>query len=439
MFYIQDGVMALLLWRGTLPVYVPIVDKSFMFPIHSLSAFLIAVLLVENPRLIPSLSFASIAWFLLATQAYRRSLPDVWSRCKSFPEFVETLIMGESTVPKDSIQVRENYIEAQAFLDRWQKRITDAEDAALKSYEEQVRQQEEYEREMEELGDTADIDIATQMGGGVSIDPFKGILFPVQQNLAMICRYVRHVKYVISWQECYIAFWITAGCLLLSFICFFVPWFFLIKWVTRLIVWTVFGPWMKCYDVYYLSKIKPLTENELAQKKMREREQRFALTKTAVAAARLKREENLKLKDMKRIMFGKYITRVPVLKEDRYRDLPTPESHAEPYDPGPIAISELAMQDAGYRRVRVPGQYLVGDMIPKVATTGLTTAPIGQPTAYMALVDTNRPGGAIVRGTDSTAAAYIKLGSLVAAAAVLTWFFVPILVTITERTLSYLH
>lgn len=437
MFYIQDGVVALLLWRGTLPVYVPIIDKSVVLPVHSISAFVITTVLAEKPQLIPSFFFASVAWLLLAAQSYRRSLPDVWSRCKSYTEFVEAVILGESRTSPDSIPVHANYTEAQAFLDRWQKRITDAEKAATKAFVEQAQAQAEYERQMEDVGDTADQDIAAQTSGGVSIDPFKGLLFPVQQNLAMICRYVRHIRHIVTWQECYIAFWITTGCLLLSFMCLFVPWFFLMTWTARVSVWVLFGPWMKLVDVYYISLIKPLTDEEEEKKKEREREQRFLHTKTAISEARKKREEHIKLKEMKRYLFGKFITRVPVLKEDRYRDLPTPESHAEPYLPGSIPLSELAMQEAGYHRARMRGQHLVGNMIPKVESQGFTDAPIGQPTAYMSMVDKSRPGGSFVQGTDSTAAAYMKLGSLVVSAAFVTWFGVPILTAITERALSY--
>ena len=248
---------------------------------------------------------------------------------------------------------------------------------------------------------------------------------------------VRHVKHVLSWQECYIAFWVTLGCILLSVICFFIPWFFFITWTTRLTVWAVFGPWMKLVDVYYVSKIKPLTEEQLAQQQERDRAKRRLDLMTAVAGARVKREDKIKLKAMKKYMFGKYITRVPVLKEDRYRDLPLPESTAVPFRPDPIPMSELAMSDAGYRKIRLPGQHLVGDMIPRVKSQGFTDAPIGQATAHPTLVDKNRPGGAVSTGSSSTAAAYFRLGSLVVAAAILTWFGVPLLASITERALSY--
>ena len=107
MFYIQDGFMALLLWRGTLPIYIPFgFDETILFPIHSLSALLIAISIVEKPQLIPSIFFASIAWLMLATQAYRRSLPDIWSRCKSSQELVEVLVVGESSTPPETIQIK---------------------------------------------------------------------------------------------------------------------------------------------------------------------------------------------------------------------------------------------------------------------------------------------------------------------------------------------
>lgn len=188
--------MTLLLWRGTMQIPIPFKEEVFLFPIHSLSAFLIMTLLVEHPHWIPSFFFASVAWLMLASQAYRRSLPELWSRCKSYKEFVETLVVGESGEPPDSIEAYENYDDAKAFLDRWQKRIEDAETAASKAYEEQIKAQEEYEREMEEIGDTQDTDIATKTGGGVSIDPFKSLLFPVQQNLALICRYGKSIPVV---------------------------------------------------------------------------------------------------------------------------------------------------------------------------------------------------------------------------------------------------
>jgi hypothetical protein len=307
----------------------------------------------------------SIAWILLATMEYRRQLPDVWSRCKSYQELFRTLVIGQSGSPPDHIAPLENYAEAKHFTDQWRKRITEAEEKAARAYQESVRLQEEYANEMEELGEM-DTDMSTKQGG-VSIDPFKPLLLPVQQNLALICRYVRNLKFIIFWEECYIAFWVVTGCLVLGTIFLFVPWLFLMQWSARVGVWTVFGPWMKLVDVFYVSKIEPPTEEDMEQRKAKERERRRLASAAVIAEARVKRENTVKLKAMKSYMFGKYVTRVPTLKEDRYRDMPLPESTAVPYAVQRVPLSELAMQEAGYHRTRLPGQHLVGDMIPKAS------------------------------------------------------------------------
>ena len=174
-FYLEDAALSLLLWRGTLPLNV--FGREVMLPVHSFSAFCFAVFLVERPQLLPSFCFASIAWMLLATMDYRRRLPDIWSRCKSFGEFLQVLVYGESLTPPAIIKAFENYEESQAFVHAYEQRIVESEAQAKRAYEESLKAQEEYEREMEEIGE-APTDLAKKDGGGVSIDPFKPILFP---------------------------------------------------------------------------------------------------------------------------------------------------------------------------------------------------------------------------------------------------------------------
>lgn len=363
LFYVQDAVVALLLWRGT--TSYSLFGRVVKLPVHSFVAFVVAVYLVERPQLFPSFVLFAIAWILMATMDYRCQLPDLWSRCKSYSELLRALILGSSGSAPVSIAPLENYEASQRFVDEWRKRITESEEAAAKTYQESLRLQEEYALELEEIGEI-DSDLSTKQGG-LSIDPFKPLLFPVQQNLAMVCRYVRHVKYVLFWEECYISFWVTTGCLLLAFIFLFVPWFFLIQWSARVVVWTVFGPWMKLVDEYYVKKIQPPSEEEIELRKQKERDRRRRTSTAAATEARIKRENAVKLKSMKKYMFGKYVTQIPILKGDRYRDLPLPESSAVPYSAPQVPLSELAMQEAGYHRTRLPGQQLVGDMIPKAS------------------------------------------------------------------------
>ena len=433
-YYVQDAVLALILWRGTLPI--PFLGKTFLFPIHSLSAFVALAILVERPQLFPAMLFASLGWFMVAVMDYRRSLPNPWIRCKTFTEFVWTLVYGSTYQPPDDIKAFENEKESTKYMEDWQNRIKEAEEAAAKAYEENLKAQEEYEREMDEIAETTSTDISTKQRG-ISIDPFKPILYPVQQNLAMVCRYVRHAEHIIAWEECYLSFWVTVGCFLLAFICAFVPWFFIIHWSARIVVWVGFGPWMKLVDIYVVKAKKPLTPEEQAKKREAERLKRKEATSALLAEARIKRENAAKLKAMKKYLFGKFITKVPVLKEDRYRDTPLPDSTATPYKPELLPLSEIAMQEAGYNRKRIPGQHLVGDMIPRVEDVGFTEAPTGQATAHPRLVDKSGPGGAVGTGPVSDVQAYAKIGSVVVGAAVVSWCVVPVFSALTEQALNW--
>lgn len=235
----------------------------------------------------------------------------------------------------------------------------------MKKYEESIKTQKEYEREMDQV-DEQSTDITTK-SKGITIDPLEIVLYPLQQQLGMVVKYVRYVKYVVTWQECYFSFWITLGCFVLSLICCFVPWFFIIKWLSRLLVWVTFGPWMKLVDIYYVRKIQPLTAEERENKKKILLEKRLVEKKAIFQQARIRRENASKLKAMKKHLFGKFILGVPILKEDRFIDVPLPESFAVPYQPEQQHLSELAMRDAGYHKIRIPGQHLVGDMIPEVS------------------------------------------------------------------------
>jgi hypothetical protein len=130
LYYIKDAAESLLLWRGTMPIQIG--SQTFLFPIHSLSAFLVFTYLVERPQMCPTMFFFFIGWFMLAVMDYRRRSPDVWSRCKSFPEFVTILAVGSTPLPPANIKPFENQEESQKYLEAWQKRITDAEAEAAK-------------------------------------------------------------------------------------------------------------------------------------------------------------------------------------------------------------------------------------------------------------------------------------------------------------------
>jgi hypothetical protein len=357
LFFVEDALMTLIFWRGHFEL--ELFGKILKLPIHSFNMFIVSILAVEYPQLIPSFAFASTAWILIAIMGWRRNSANVWTRCYSYAEMTRKLVLGDSMVPPHSIKPFENIDAANAEMALWLKRVDEAQKKAERDLIEAQKDEEERLKELEEVGE-ADADISTKVGGGISIDPVRAALYPIQLMLGIVCRGIRFVKNVVTWEEAYFSFWISTGSIALAVVCLFVPWFWIVKWTSRLIVWTLFGPWMKLVDVFYLSKIKPETEEERILRQQAQKLQRKLASTEAVRYARQVREDKAKMKVMKRYMFGHFAMRIPILKQDRYPDVPLSESSATPYKGNELSLAELAMQEAGYNRTRVPGQTLVG-------------------------------------------------------------------------------
>lgn len=408
--YLTEAAITLFFWRGHHPFAIR--GKTYLIPLHSMAAFVIGIVLVERPQFIPSFYFMSIAWLLFATQFFRRHQPNPWHRCKSFTDIFVALVWGDS-FPPARIEPNQDEEEVLAYEKMWNKKIEDATKRAAVAAKDAECEAEEAEAAAELIGDT-DTDITTKVGGHFSlkVDILKPYLEPYQVYLVIVCRLLRYVRNVVLWEECYLSFWLTLGCMVLSVVSLFVPWFFFVRWTSRIIIWTVFGPWMKLADIYYWTPIENMTLEEIAKQKEERKKLRQKYLTEAVEKARIERERAQKLKAMKKFLFGKFIMKVPVLKEDRHCDFPLPESSAVPYSPKPLALAELAMKEAGYHRIRIPGQHLEGDMIPTLEANTFTEAPVGQATKKHAQAETDT-------------AAYAKVGSLVAGAAVITYYGIP--------------
>ncbi len=436
LMHIEDAAMTLLLWRGHFAI--TIFGKKLLLPIHSLTAFTMAVILVENPELYPSFCFACVAWLLIAAVDRRQENPDVWSRCHSFTEILEKVVVGSCSTKPHNIKPFYRFDEAKSAAEKWMNRIKNAEELAKRQELEAAKEEAENLKDMQAIGE-ANADISTKVGGGLSLDPLKSTLYPIQIILAQCCGGLRLVKNIVTWEESYFSFWITVGCAFLAVVCAFVPWFFLLRWTSRIVVWVFFGPWMKLVDVCYVSKLKPETEEEIIQRMQLERQQRKLATTEAAKQARLVRENAAKMRAMKTVMFGRFASRVPMIKNDRYTDIPLPQSSAKPYEQKALTLAELAMQEAGYNRTRLPGQTLVGDMIPRMESETLTSAPTGKPTASPQKLSRNTPGGGTKVQSESTATAYLHIGSIVTLAGVVTFFGVPILATYSDFVVKKLQ
>lgn len=111
---------------------------------------------------------------------------------------------------------------------------------------------------------------------------------------------------------------------------------------------------MKFVDVYLEAQAKKNdTSVEKELEKFREQSKQ----------ARLRREEAVKLKAVKEIRFGKFITKVPAFNLVRHHDRPLPHSSARTYcRETPIINKEIVERK---KSLWLPGQQLHGSMIPR--------------------------------------------------------------------------
>jgi hypothetical protein len=392
LFYIEDGLMALLLWRGHCEWTVPLVEIEVNIPLHSIIAFVMTTFLVEYPTLIPCFCFGSLAWLLLAIGVWRRGAENVWWRCHSYEQIFKMLTLGDDYAEPHNIQPFENFENAKREAEDLVKRIEESEKLAARTAKEANIAELKLQKELAELGAT-DTNLATNTNSaGATANPVKAALYPIQILLGILVRVIRIIKNILSWQEAYLSFWITTGSLVLAILSLFVPWMWCIKWGSRILAWTIFGPWMKFLDIYYFQLIKLETKEQCQLREKAEKLAQKLVHNESIVKARIDRENNAKLKSMKQYMFGKFALRIPILKQDRFADIPLAESFATPYQEKDFSLAELAMQEAGYNSKRIPGQTLIGDMIPFAKEENFTLAPTGKAALHTEKLSRYAPG-----------------------------------------------
>lgn len=169
--------------------------------------------------------------------------------------------------------------------------------------------------------------------------------------------YVRWIKKVVSCQDSKLSFLITLACICISIVLFLLPITKVVHWAARIIIWVLFGPWMRLADMAQKRR-KTMANNAHISKAMadfQKREQERFLD------ARKSREEALKLKATRILRFGRFAVKVPPINVTRFYDYPCPESTARPSDG--VDNETIANGISGY----VPGQQHYGVMIPNLA------------------------------------------------------------------------
>lgn len=132
-------------------------------------------------------------------------------------------------------------------------------------------------------------------------------------------------------------------------------------------------------------------------------------------------------------LFGKFLTRVPILRCDRYLDFPLSSSSAVPIVKKAMTFGEVAIEESAEKDFEV-GQQLEGVMIPKIRHDFRgTTAPPGQPAKDKSLIKTGDLGAD--NGDDSASVVYMKIGSIALFAAVVSYVAVPMIIRIFQGVL----
>lgn len=303
----------------------------------------------------------------MAVQGWRNRSPNLWRKTTSYKTILQKMLTGKAPYRPKTIVPYQNWDETKSELAGFMERIVESQKRAsvaeAKAAKDALIRQKEEEERLEDLRET-DTTTKTQ-GMTASVDPMARALLPFQLALGMFCRILRFVKNVVIWEEAYFSFWVVSACIFLSLACMFIPWFFIIRWSARFCVWTVFGPWMKLVDIFW-DKIKESIGDTDSMWEQVE----AARYSNAKSERRVKKENAKKMKIMKQYMFGKFSMEIPILKLDRYADVPLPDSSAMPHRAKELTLAELAMEEAGYKRTRLPGQNLIGEMVPRVSTFG---------------------------------------------------------------------
>ena len=306
--------LTVLLWRGHWKV------ACFRLPLHSMVAFTWGILVTQNYNRFPAFLLFGVAWFFLAMNEKRRMHPSPWYKCKSYGDLLLDLLSGTfcgcigfcMNSRATTIETNHNLPAIQKYYaavkEREEKLAEQKKQAALHAAE---MEEEDMKNalEIESHGDEA-VEVATSQKSSFlqKMNPLKPILHPVQKFLNQVCRILRAVKSVVTWEENYYPFWIVTLSLLGSLLVFFIPWGYLIRWVVRILVWILLGPWMKVVDWLYFEKLEDMTPEERRDALREELRGEYKQRMEYYLLTQKMKEQAMKLRSMMKYLFGKVRT-----------------------------------------------------------------------------------------------------------------------------------
>ena len=328
LYSIQDGFKSLVLWRNQVTLF------GIGLPLFSLLAFVIGILIVEKPQLIPAMISFIAALFLLEQMNQRVSSPSPWRRSLSFSYYLRVLLFGHSGKRKQAnITAFEGAKEFEERQNALRARI-----AADKQF---IERKEAFEKQLEAIESFKLQDNSQPIPMELLF-----VLGKVQSIVGDFCRLCRLVDAIITWEESDVAFWITLGLLVVGTAFIFIPWGWLLLWIGRASVVLFLGPQNKVLDLLYYQNI-PTNDQRIYQ-----------IFASRMFDARCRQENAGKLKAFRQLLFGKCATLIPPLYWSPHQDFPLASStcHHSDGDIDPPSIDRLPV---------IPGQSVYGDIIPR--------------------------------------------------------------------------
>eukprot|EP00977_Amphora_coffeiformis_P018079 scaffold6161_cov158-Amphora_coffeaeformis.AAC.2 len=353
--YFADAALNLLLWRGSYSFKM--CGKPVSVPLHSMTAFAWGILVAWDFNFFPAFLVFAIGWGFLAMNQHERQNPspwhmprDYWSICYNF------LLEKKMSV---SIEVNQHKEAFDKFTEETEKRKAAFEEERKLMKVHSMELQEELSGDIKTAGSN-EMDIQTKKENLVSgfvdnLNLLKPILYPAQLELAKVVRITRICVSVVRWDEPYLAWWITTTSFLMSFLMIWIPWSFIIRWILRVAVFVFLGPWMAIYDRCFLRRKNQSPEQRAEEIKEKVKAKYLNVTATA-SSNRTRMERAMKLKSLKKYLYGKYLVNVPHFCVDGIPTNPLFDSSARPFENEESVTMKIV--DRKY------GQNLTGDMIP---------------------------------------------------------------------------
>ena len=91
-YKVKDAIHSLIMWKGQVKLVLS--HTTIYLQLHSMSAFLVGLYLVEHPYQIPGIFFLFLAWLMIVSMVHRSQHPVPWYRTTSFFEYIWILCFG---------------------------------------------------------------------------------------------------------------------------------------------------------------------------------------------------------------------------------------------------------------------------------------------------------------------------------------------------------